>query len=34
MIQLEGVQRLPKGPDGTRGFHAGFGRGRPIIAVA
>lgn len=34
MIQLEGVERLPKGPDGTKGFHAGLGRGRPLVAVA
>lgn len=34
MIQLEGVERLPKGPDGTRGFHQGFGRGRPLVTVA
>ena len=34
MIQLEGVERLPKGPDGTRGFHTGLGRGRPLVAVA
>lgn len=34
MIQLEGVERLPKGPDGTKGFHTGLGRGRPLIAVA
>lgn len=34
MIQLEGVERLPKGPDGTKGFHSGFGRGRPLVAVA
>ncbi|XP_031571489.1 la-related protein 6-like [Actinia tenebrosa] len=34
MVQLEGVQRLPKGPDGTKGFRAGVGRGRPMIAVA
>ena len=33
MIQLEGVERLPKGPDGTKGFHQGFGRGRPLVAV-
>lgn len=34
MVQLEGVQRLPRGPDGTKGFRAGVGRGRPMIAVA
>lgn len=34
MIQLEGVERLPKGPDGTKGFHSGLGRGRPLVAVA
>lgn len=34
MIQLEGVERLPKGPDGTKGFHHGLGRGRPLAAVA
>ncbi|XP_001637641.2 la-related protein 6 [Nematostella vectensis] len=33
MVQLEGVERLPRGPDGTKGFH-GFGRGQPMIAVA
>ena len=33
MVQLEGVNRLPRGPDGTRGFH-GAGRGRPLIQVA
>lgn len=34
MIQLEGVERLPRGPDGTKGFHQGFGRGRPLVTVA
>lgn len=34
MVQLEGVQRLPRGPDGTKGFRSGLGRGRPLIAVA
>jgi la-related protein 6 len=34
MVQLEGVQRLPRGPDGTKGFRSGMGRGRPLIAVA
>lgn len=34
MVQLEGVNRLPRGPDGTRGFHNGVGRGRPLIQVA
>lgn len=33
MVQLEGIQRLPKGPDGTRGFHATFGHGRTLLAV-
>ncbi|XP_068693638.1 la-related protein 6-like [Montipora capricornis] len=33
MIQLEGVERLPKGPDGTKGFN-GLGRGRPLVTVA
>ena len=34
MVQLEGIQRLPKGPDGTRGFHSNFGRERTLLAVA
>ena len=34
MVQLEGVNRLPRGPDGTRGFHNGVGRGRSLIQVA
>lgn len=34
MVQLEGVERLPRGPDGTKGFRNGVGRGRPLIAVA
>lgn len=34
MVQLEGVERLPRGPDGTKGFRNGLGRGRPLIAVA
>lgn len=33
MIQLEGVERLPKGPDGTKGF-SGLGRGRPLVTVS
>ena len=34
MIQLEGVERLPRGPDGTKGFLHGLGRGRPLVSVA
>lgn len=30
LLDLEGVIRQPKGPDGTTGFHPGVGRGKPI----
>ena len=29
MLDMEGVVRLPRGPDGTDGFYGGFGRGKP-----
>ncbi|XP_041366404.1 la-related protein 6-like [Gigantopelta aegis] len=29
MLDMEGVLRLPRGPDGSEGFYSGLGRGKP-----
>ena len=31
LLDLEGVVRQPKGPDGTPGFYGGAGRGKPAV---
>ena len=33
LLDLEGVLRQPKGPDGTKGFYGGMGRGKPVVSA-
>jgi len=33
LLDLEGVIRQPRGPDGTKGFHGGIGRGKTIVTA-